>query len=324
MDIWECALGFMDAQILLTAEELGIFNILATGPHTVKEIAAATGLPNDSAQRLLTALCAMKIIRRQPDGLYINGPEAEEQLVCGRPGYIGAMFEHLRGGLYSVWNNLKEALLEGEAQWKKAFRGKPAPIEEMYSDPQALRAFMEGMHTITYEAAVEFATIVDIGGATGAFAIALAQKFPRLRGIVFDLPPVRPIAEDFFHRYGLAARLSFMEGDFFENPIPAGFDAYSLGFILHDWDREGGSFLLRKIAEATRPGGLLIIGEYVLNDNRTGPRYVARSDLNMLVAARGRERTAGEYQEWIKEFGFQLQRIQPTSKGKHFLIAQHR
>jgi acetylserotonin N-methyltransferase len=66
-----------------------------------------------------------------------------------------------------------------------------------------------------------------------------------------------------------------------------GADAYSLGFVLHDWDAEGASRVLSRVAEAARPGALLIIGEQLLDDDRTGPRWAARQDLNMLVATGG-------------------------------------
>jgi DNA-binding IclR family transcriptional regulator len=79
VDLWDCALGFMDAQALLTADELGVFDALATGPRTVPELAAELGLPEDPALRLLTALCALGILERHSDsGRYANGPEAAE------------------------------------------------------------------------------------------------------------------------------------------------------------------------------------------------------------------------------------------------------
>ncbi|WP_162913223.1 methyltransferase [Rhodospirillaceae bacterium SYSU D60014] len=332
MDIWDCALGFMNAQALLTAEEMGVFDALDSGPRTAVEIADAVGLRKDLAERLLTTLCALGFLERWPDGRFANGPEAAEKLVRGKPGYVGAMFRHIREDLYPVWRYLPEALADGSAQWSRAFGPQPAPTERMYSDQASLRAFLEGMHAITYQAGTEFSAqapelngvrrLVDVGGASGAFLISVAQSFRSLQGTVFDLPAVGPVAEDFFRQYGLADRLNFHGGDFWEDPIPAGADCYSLGFILHDWDMEGGSHILARIAEAVRPGGLLIIGEYLLNEDRTGPLHVARMDLNMLVAARGRERTAREYAEWIGAFDFELQRIQPTSMGKHFLIAR--
>jgi acetylserotonin N-methyltransferase len=333
VDIWECALGFMDSQVLLTAEELGVFDVLDAGPGTAAAVAEATGLPEDSADRLLVALCALRLLRKEADGRYANGPEASEKLVRGKPGYIGAMFHHVRDVLYPAWNYCKEALQEGRAQWERAFPGGPPPNEDLYSNPPALRAFMEGMHAITYTAAAEFASraeeqlgkvgsIIDAGGASGAFLIAVAERFPGLQGTVLDLPPVRPIAEGFIREAGLSDRLSFEAGDFWEDPLPAGADAYSLGFILHDWDRAGGDLILGKLAEAAPAGALLILGEYLLNDEKDGPLHVARQDLNMLISARGRERSASEYAAWVREFGFELEEIFLTDGGKNFMTAR--
>lgn len=336
MDPWKCALGFMDSQILLTAEELGVFNALDDGAGTADEVAEATGLPPDSADRLLIALCALDIVKKDADARYVNGEEAAAKLVEGEPGYIGDMFRHVREDLYPLWRHFREALVDGAAQWDRAFAndGGTPRNEAIHEDPDTLRSFHEGMQAVSYPAAAEFAAsapeleeiehIVDIGGAGGAFLIALAEAQPDLRGTVLDLAQVEPIAEEFFRRHGVDDRLTFRTADFFHDPIPAGADAYSLGFVLHDWDTDAGSLLLRKVADAARPGSLLIIGEYFLNDEKTGPLFVARSNLNMLIAARGRERSASEYADWIREFGFERERIRLTSHGKNFLIARRR
>jgi Dimerisation domain len=117
MDLWECALGFMDAQVLLTAEELGVFESLASRPRHTAEIAADTGLPEGSTARLLATLCALGIVQRLPDGRFANGPGAAAQLVRGRPGYIGDLFHHVKYALYPTWRYFKEALAEQAPQW---------------------------------------------------------------------------------------------------------------------------------------------------------------------------------------------------------------
>lgn len=339
MNIWDHALSFMHAQMLLTAEELGVFDRLDEQPCTSKELAESVGLSHDSARRLLTGLSALELVEREADGCYVNSAEAAAQLVSGKPGYIGHMFDHVREVLYPAWGDLKEALLENEQREPEGLPGRRPPAEgeqpsaDVYRDEQSLRSFMEGMHTITYEAGQKFAAhapelqevehIVDIGGASGAFLIALAQEHPHLKGTVLDLPEVQPIAEEHFQAQHLEGRLSFEARDFFHDPLPAGHDAYSLGFILHDWDEEAGSHLLEKISEAIRANGLLIIGESLLDADRAGPLHVARNDLNMMVVAQGRERTAREYEAWIGEYGFDLERIQPTEE-KDFLIARRR
>lgn len=330
-DLWELALGFMDSQALLTAVDLGVFDALEPEGRSAAGVARAVGLPEDGAHRLLTLLCSLGVVERRPDGRFVNTEEASEKLIPGRPGYVGGVFRHLREDLYPSWGRLDEALREARGDHEGAPQ-REVPSEGLFSDPQALRGFMEGMHAITRPAARELAeradeleglrSLVDVGGASGALVLEMARRHPGLQAIVFDLPPVRPIAEERFRSSGLGDRLHFQPGDFWRDPLPAGADAYALGFVLHDWDRTGGSILLGKIAEAARTGTWLIVGEYLLDDDRTGPRFVARQDLNMLLAARGRERTASEYREWLGEHGFAVERIVPTRHGKNYMLAR--
>ena len=336
MNIWDHALGFMHAQMLLTAEELGVFDALDEAPRTAETLAEAVEMPVDSARRLLTGLSALELVERDAEGHFVNSAEASAQLVSGKPGYIGDMFDHVREVLYPAWGNLREVLLENESvpdgpPDRRAPEEGEAPSADVYRDEQSLRSFMEGMHAITYESGQKFAAnapelqevehIVDVGGASGAFLIALAEAHSRLEGTVLDLPEVRPIAEEHIQEQDLADRLSFEARDFFNDPLPEGRDAYSLGYILHDWDEAAGSLLLEKISKAIRPGGLLIIGESLLDEDRGGPLYVARNDLNMMVAAQGRERTLSEYEDWIGTYGFELERVHPTEE-KDFLVAR--
>ena len=324
----------MDSQVLLTAEGLGVFSALDQQPRRAAEVASATGLPPDSAQRLLTALCSLELVQREEDGRYSNSPAATAQLVPGKSGYIGGLFRHLREDLYPVWHYFREALEKETAQWEREARNNGGVLknERNHEDPVALRSFMRGMHAVTSQAGRELAaragelaeieSIVDVGGAGGSFLIALCDRFPRLRGTVFDLPNVQPIAEELIREHGLSDRIGFHGGDFFTDAVPEGHDAYSLGFILHDWDAHGGMLILDKVAQACPRGGVLIVGEYLLNEERTGPLHVARMDLNMLVAARGQERTTREYREMLQRSGFVLRNIHPTGHGKTFLFAE--
>lgn len=333
VDAWEIVLGFMDAQTVFAADELGVFAALHEKPSCSDEIAEAVAIPEDSARRLLGALAAIGLTERLPDGSFRNTLEAENKLVPGKPGYIGSMFQHLRNDLYPLWAHVVDALREGRHQWHRAFDQEKIPTEEMYSDQEALRAFMEGMHCITHEAAVEFASkarsylcdidsIVDVGGASGAFLIALAEQYDHIEGTVFDLPQVEPIARGFFEAHGINGQLAFQGGDFFNDPLPEGADAYSLGFILHDWSTEKGSLLLEKISRVAPEGSLLILGEYLLDEDGCGPIHVTRSSLNMLIAARGKERTKEQYAEWIAEYGYRVEETVQTAKGKYFLISR--
>ncbi|MFP4013355.1 MAG: methyltransferase [Chitinispirillaceae bacterium] len=329
MDAWECALGFMDSQALLTAEKVGLFSILEENENTPQELSRALELPLDSTQRLLNLLCALGFVEYTGGGRYRNSKEASQKLVRGKPGYIGDMFVHVREELYPLWGHLHKSLKENRSLKDELL---PTTTDEWFAQPQKVEAFMRGMHTITYQTGKEFAritpelsrlkTMVDVGGAGGSFLIALAQTYPNLHGTVLDLDYAEPVARKFIREFKMENQLSFLKADFFSDPLPEGADAYALGYILHDWDTSQGDHLLGSVSKASRPGAMLVIGEYLLDEDKTGPRHVVRADLNMMVAARGRERNEKEYAEWIARHGFRMSGVRRTrSYNRAYMLA---
>ncbi|MFW6324612.1 MAG: methyltransferase family protein, partial [Desulfovibrionales bacterium] len=214
VDLWECALGFMDAQMLMTAEELGVFTLLDKHPLSAFHIARELDLDEDKLERLLHALCSLRILKKGSGGQFCNGPEASKHLVRGRSGYIGSMFRHLREDLYPKWG-----------QFAQIIQPNRTGSRSRANDP--VQEFMDGMFEITYHAGREFAEktpeisevdhAVDVGGASGALLIAMAEKNDGLRGTVCDLSHVRELAENNFQRHGLQHRLDFQVTDFFRD-----------------------------------------------------------------------------------------------------------
>lgn len=142
------------------------------------------------------------------------------------------------------------------------------------------------------------------GGASGAFFAAVLPKNPAVRGTIFDLPPVEEPARDCMKRFGLAERVDFVGGDFFKDELPADADMVVLGYILHDWDTDRGTELLKKVYASLKPGGAVFLAEGLFNEEKTAPAAVGFMDLNMMVATTGSERTGGEYEQWLQKVGF--------------------
>jgi hypothetical protein len=328
MDIWERVLGFMDAQAVLTAHDRGVFEVLGDGPASAAAVAVDVQLPACTCQRLLALLAAIGLLERLPDGRYMNTPDAQSSLVRRSTGYVGGLFPYVREVLYPAWGRLDAALARNAAHCDADGTNVH---EAMFADPGRLRSFLAGMHAITYRSARVLAgvapemraldSVVDVGGASGAFLIALAEAGALRRGIVFDLPPVVAIAEEYIAAAGLANRIGTHAGDFWADPLPAGAAAYALGFILHDWDDAGGDVILDKIAAAAETDSTLIIGECLLEEDGTAPLFAVRQDVNMLVSARGRERTRGQYDAWLRRHGFAIRRAYAGPYGKHYMLA---
>ena len=49
--------------------------------------------------------------------------------------------------------------------------------------------------------------MLDVGGGSGAFSIALCTRNPRLRATILDFPAVVDVARTYRHESGLGARL---------------------------------------------------------------------------------------------------------------------
>jgi hypothetical protein len=156
----------------------------------------------------------------------------------------------------------------------------------------------------------EFATIVDVGGASGHFLTTVLDSYSGPRGVLFDLPHVVQDAHALIHARGLMDRVSIQAGNFFEG-IPSAGDAYLLSHIIHDWSEDQCLTILRHCRAAMRPTSRLLLIEMVLPPGDT-PHPGKLLDLMMLVGPGGQERTEQEYAELLARAGLHLTRVVPT------------
>lgn len=305
--------GFAATQIVLCCDSLGVFEALRNGPLSLPDLSAALNLPADSLERLLIAGCALQMLLRKGDSFSLT-PLSQTHLLPGGQQYAGGMFHHIKHHLYPLWNHLEEAIREDRPQWARLPGKNDDPFASMYQDPAALRGFMEAMFSQTLVATREllehfsfepFRHIMDVGGAAGGFLIPVLQRYPQLRGTIFDLAAVQPVAQEKIAAARLEGRIQFVAGDFFRDPLPHGADLIVLGHILHDWSREDGTRLLQAVRTALPSGGAVFVNEHFLDDTRDGPFFPAFLNLNMLVATHGKERTAADYEAWLQQAGFQ-------------------
>jgi hypothetical protein len=188
--------------------------------------------------------------------------------------------------------------------------------------------FLEAMSGLSAKAAADLAsgfawdrckTFVDVGSAQGRVPVALVNAHPHLRGIGLDLPPARPVFEDFVSRNGLADRITFQAADFFADPLPSA-DVIIMGHILHDWDLERKRVLIAKAHAALPEGGALLVYESVIDDDRRENTFGLLMSLNMrLMTEGGFDFTAPECCGWMEDAGFVRTDVVKLS-GAHSLI----
>jgi hypothetical protein len=90
----------------------------------------------------------------------------------------------------------------------------------------------------------------------------MADLSSLLQGQVLDLPHAVEGARREADKRGLSDRFSAVAGDFFA-AVPTA-DLYLLKTVLHDWDDDRASAILRNCRSAVRDGGRALVVETVI------------------------------------------------------------
>jgi predicted O-methyltransferase YrrM len=286
--ILETAFAFWSSKVLLTAVQFGLFTTLADRRLTGAELGAELGLHPRAISDFFDALVAMGFLDREGDGpsaRYFNTPAGALYLRESSPRYIGGILVMLNDRLFKYWHDLPEALRTGKPQ-NEVKHGQKGIFEELYAHLPKLEQFMgamTGLSRVNFEAFAakfdcsKFATLCDIGGATGLLSIEMAKKHPHLRCISFDLPPVEPIAQKHIAAAGLSGRVTTASGDFFKDPLPKA-DIITMGMILHDWNLEKKMHLIRSAYNALPKGGAFVAIEALIDDARRQNVFALKQD----------------------------------------------
>ncbi len=324
--IMQLAHAYWGSKTLLSAVELGLFTLLAEGPKNHDEIAASLELHPCSSRDFLDALVALGMLSR-PNGLYTNTPETDRFLDRAKPSYVGGMLELSSNRLYGFWGSLTEALRTGKPQ-NETKQGEDL-FTALYADPDRLEGFLQAMTGISMSTAGAMArkfpwdkyqTFIDVGAAQGCLPVAVAGAHPHLTGGGFDLPAVGPIFEDYVAQAGMADRLRFYPGSFFDDPLPTA-DVLIMGHILHDWDLDEKVMLLAKARDALPDGGALIVYENLIDDDRTTNVFGLLMSLNMLIETQGGfDFTGADCSEWMRTAGFSEIRVEHLTGPAHMVI----
>jgi hypothetical protein len=315
--IMQIGMGFWAAKTLLSAVEMELFTELAQQPKDLESLQARLRLHPRSSRDFLDALVALGFLQRV-DGKYRNTPATDLYLDKRKHSYIGGMLEMANHRLYGFWNNLTVGLRTGKLQ-NEAKNGGASFFETLYADPASLKEFLAAMTGISHSANLAIATkfpwktyvsVADIGTAQGDLVVQVVQSNEHLKGVGFDLPEVAPIFEDHVASHGLAGRVRFVGGNFFEQPLPRA-DVLMMGHILHDWNLEEKQLLIRKAYEAVPAGGALIVYESLIDDDRCTNAFGLLMSLNMLIETPGGfDYTGADCMAWMREAGFSDTRVE--------------
>lgn len=313
----EIVSGSWQAQAIYVAAELRIADLLAGGPRTSADLAQATGADEASLHRLLRALSTIDICREHADGSFSIMPMGA-LLGADRPDSLRSWAIWWGAYLWPVWGHLLYSVKTGESARKKLFGSEG--FEHLERDRQAAEVFNEAFREVTRLAcqgivqAYDFSgmkQVADIGGGYGQLLVAILRAYPETTGILFDLSHAIDRAS---RETSLGARCNYISGDFTQN-IPPGADAYILKNVIHDWNDERARCILENCRRVMNADARLLVIERILPEHlksTASDQTAVRSDLTMLIAHSGRERTEAEYRDLLDTAGFRVTRIIPT------------
>jgi ubiquinone/menaquinone biosynthesis C-methylase UbiE len=313
----ESVTGSWAAQAIYVAAELGISDHLAQSPLSAENLASAVSAHASSLHRLLRALSTLNICKEREDGLFEITSKGL-LLKTGAPDSLRSWILWWGGHLWNVWGSLLYSVRTGESA-RKWLTGKDG-FEHLEKNPEAAKIFSQAMVELTRLAstsivhAYDFSqlnTVMDVGGGYGELLLAILKKNTSVAGILFDLPHAIDNAKLHWEKSGLTSRCRFISGNFSKS-VPHGADAYILKSVIHDWDDEKSKVILENCRKAMPKNGRLILIERVLPDKfktSSAHQAAARSDLTMLIALAGRERTESDFRNLLKSAGFSVNKI---------------
>jgi O-methyltransferase domain len=310
--------GFQISQALYVAARAGLADQLLDGPMPLSELATASGLRLDPLTRIVQVLAVEGVFAIDADTGLVRLGTLGRTLASGVPESLRNVALTWMETHYPAFGELWRTAETGRSAAELAF-GMPF-FDWLSEDPARVGVFTAAMTdfagAIRQDAmdAVELGgvrTVVDIGGADGVVLAALARRYPKLRGTVFDLPHVVAAAPEVLRAQGVDDRITAAGGDFFAE-VPSG-DCYLACFILHDWSDEQARQILARIHQAASvPEARLVLVEAVL-DQGGAPEVARLLDLTMLGMLTGRERSAADWRALLVGSGFRLNRIRATA-----------
>src|ERR1043165_2374984 len=310
-------LGCLATQAVYVAATLGIADLLVDGPKSVEELARARNTHAPSLYRILRALASLGIFAEQDHRVFALTPTAQPLRSDVPNSLRDAVMFWGADWHWEVWGQTLYSVRTGKSAWSQVHG------EEVFSyfenNPEAGRIFNRAMSSfsgLVTEAVVDaydftdIETLADIAGGEGRLLTGILPAYPKLRGVLFDLPYVIDGAREQVAATRVNDRVEFASGDFFAS-VPEGADAYILKSIIHDWDDERALTILKNVRRALRPSGRVLLVEAIVAEGNN-PDIGKLIDLEMLVSPGGKERTAAEYRELFTRACLKLNRIVPT------------
>ncbi|MEU5344193.1 MULTISPECIES: class I SAM-dependent methyltransferase [unclassified Streptomyces] len=295
-EVFATLTGFKRTAMLRTALELGVFDTVDTigdGASAV-EIAERLGTDPRATAFLLDALASGGLLAAR-EGDYRLLPGSAPLFTTAGPRYVGGIARIAAShGEWDVFGRLTETVRTGKplagvdartpdfAYWTDfAEHTTPATAKGAAMVADLLQPWL---HTL------EAPDVLDVGCGSGAFGLTLAARHPRARVTMQDWPAVLQVAQRRAKAGDVADRVTLSPGDAFGAGLPHGsYDLVVAGNLLFLFDPERAAALVRRLAGVLRPGGRLVVAQFMTGDGTTDAEHAHLLNLLMLSWTHGGE-----------------------------------
>jgi precorrin-6B methylase 2 len=308
--------GFMASRIFLTAVELNVFGLLGTGRLTSVELASRMSADVRATEILLNALTGMGLLEKKGDE-FANIEVLVELLLPDSPDYLGGFGNAIH--LWDAWSHLTEIVKTGRPFIAERTDGARRDFA------LCMKQYAQG--TVTALARhVGFSDVncmLDLGGGTGAHAIALARQHRQMRVVLFDKDEqALELAGLEIARESLNDRIALKSGDFFADDLGQGYDLVLLSSVICLFGEEQNLSLLRRVWASLASGGRIVTLDSIVDSSRTRPTAAALFAVNMLITSHGgQSHSHNQVESWLRSAGFEDARRIPLH-GSQIIMAK--
>jgi hypothetical protein len=323
----ELLIGSRISMALRVVAERQIADLLATGPQTAEALSSVTGVPANTLRRLMRGLASIGVFAETPEGQFANTDVSEYMRSDVTPSLRDLLLYLNDDAVLRAWQHLPTVLQSGAPAFA-AVNGV-AVFDYIAADPkrtETVAKAMAGIYgpegpkiAVSYPFG-RFKTLIDIGGGQGHILAEILKQHPALQGALLDLPPTAEVARNFLAGQSLSHRCDVFAGDFFAT-VPAGYDAYVIKSVLHDWEDDKAVQILRQCRDAMPSHGRVLVIEIVVYPGKPMGHPHLMIDLEMMVLAGGKERTEQEFATLLNSAGLTLEKVTPID-GSFFSVVE--
>lgn len=317
--IFQVASGFMAAKHLFVANEVGVFPGLAQGPRALDELARDTGVVPTRLRILTDAMVALGLLDREGEQ-YQNTP-VTAAFLAGDPSTDLRPFLRFWDQLsYPMWTAFADAVRTGSGH-------APAQLSEgeqrLYSEGvEAIQAGPAHALPICYDFS-RHERLLDLGGGTGSWLLGTLRQYRHLRGALFDLPGAAALARRRLADDPIGGAAKVVEGDFFRDDLPQGYDAVLVANVMHLFSADHNRDLLRRTRASVAGGARLLLADFWTDAGHTEPAFAALMAGEFLViTGEGDVYSAQEVKDWLDETGWQVVDRRPLAGPMSLIVAE--